>query len=252
MSALFSQMREYEKWSKQNSIQLEKEYKIRLGDGKEHEFVPVKSYNGGQIYGVVVDNEKYILISEKKLKELIYKNKELNKDNEERNAKLERAEHDNTNNKQEKDKNKENRYFSITIYDVSDNYDSFDSLNVSAYMDSRGNIYTLSGGKFFRENEELKLDRQNDMGKFYADYMDSLGTPIDKEDMRERGIDEKVIEQMSQISSEADAFIQDSVNDSISLREMKENSREETFTTENHEITIEDVEREEKDIRYEN
>lgn len=250
--SLFERLKEQddrEKWDRQQgNIKLEKEYKFRDRDGEIHTLVPVQTYNNGQIYGVIVDGEKYALISAKYLKDLIYKNKELNRDPQDV-----KVEHDKTVNKQEKekDKDKDIQYVTITVYDMSDDGDHSDSKSISAMMDSRGNVFTSNGTKFYRVNAELNLDLENDTGKFYHDYLNAHGEPVDLDDMLERGIDPDVIKEISQLSSEQDAYVQENINEGLSLKEMRESYNKETFTTDDHETTYEDIELEEKDIRYE-
>lgn len=229
-----------EKWIEQNNVKLGKEYHMQLGDGKVHNLVPVQSYSNGKYYGVIVDNNRYVLMSEKQFKELMYKNKDLNKDIDSRDAKFERPEHDNTDNKQEpQKKNKCIQYSSITIYDISDNGDASDSRSISVIMDRNGNMFSSNGTRIYRVNEELKLDLDNDTGKFFADWMDARGTPIDKNDMLERGIDPDIIDDMYQLSSGTVAELED--REERSLMEQLKSQEPEKFTTSGEPTREEDI-----------
>lgn len=197
-------------WKQRNNVNLGKEYHMQLGDDKVHNLTPVQSYANGRYYGVVVDNNRYVLMTKEQFEKLMYRNKDLNKDIDTRDAKFEKAEHDNTDNKQEpQKKNKDIQYSSITIYDISDNGDASDSRSISVIMDRNGNMFSSNGTRIYRTNEELKLDLENDTGKFYADWMDARGTPIDKNDMLERGIDPDIIDDMYQLSSGTIAELED-------------------------------------------
>lgn len=229
-----------EKWIEQNNVKLGKEYHMQLGDGKEHNLVPVQSYSNGKYYGVIIDNNRYVLMSEKQFKELMYRNKDLNKDIDSRDAKLEKPEHDNTDNKQESQKkDKRIQYSSITIYDISDNGDASDSRNVSVIMDRNGNIFSLNGTRIYRTNEELKLDLENDAGKFYEDWMDARGTPIDKNDMLERGINPDIINDMYQLSSGTVAELE--AREDKSLMEQMKTRKPQKFITSGELTREEDI-----------
>lgn len=247
--SLFDRLREKddrERWERQNNIKLEKEYKMHLDDGKLHSVVPVQKFNNGKYYGIVIDDDKYALVSAEKLKKLVYEDRGLNTDVEHRDAHYNQKELEEISKTQDPYKKDALHYSSITIYDVSDDGDRYDSRSIPVIMDSRGNIFNRSGSKFSRTAEELKLDLENDTGKFYEDWMHARGEPITAHDKIMDGIDTDV----AYYSGEGQTV-------SSGLQSLKDRAEAEgvTFTTPYY--TPEEIEQateelEERDERWEN